>query len=130
MSEIFIAILLLSGSFFVVVAAIGVLRLPDLMMKMHASTKAGTLGAGLTLLAVSVAFDEISVLTRVIATILFLLLTAPIAAHLIARSAYYVGMDLWENTIIDELKNERAENNSATNGVTAEMNSKEESDAR
>ncbi|MCH8556814.1 MAG: monovalent cation/H(+) antiporter subunit G [Balneolia bacterium] len=119
-SEIIIAILLLSGSFFVLVAAIGVLRLPDLMMKMHASTKAGTLGAGLILVSVGVAFDEISVLTRVIATIIFLLLTAPVAAHLIGRAAYYVGMDFWEGTITDELKKDRED--TAAKAPSAKVN--------
>lgn len=102
-TELIIAFFLLAGSFFVVVASIGVLRLPDLMMKMHASTKAGTLGAGLILVAVGISFDEISVLTRIIATIIFLLLTAPVAAHLIGRAAYYTGIELWEGTIVDEM---------------------------
>lgn len=102
-TELIIAFFLLAGSFFVVVASVGVLRLPDLMMKMHASTKAGTLGAGLILVAVGISFDEISVLTRIIATIIFLLLTAPVAAHLIGRAAYYTGIELWEGTIVDEL---------------------------
>lgn len=102
-TELIIAFFLLAGSFFVVVASVGVLRLPDLMMKMHASTKAGTLGAGLILVAVGISFDEISVLTRIIATIIFLLLTAPVAAHLIGRAAYYTGIELWEGTIVDEM---------------------------
>lgn len=111
MLDIIIALLMLGGGLFVLVAAIGILRLPDLMMRMHASTKAGTLGAGLILAATAFSFDDISVLTRVIATIIFLLLTAPIAAHLIGRAAYYVGVDLWEGTIIDELdENGRDEN--------------------
>jgi len=108
-TEIIISLLLLSGSIFVIVASVGVLRLPDLMMKMHASTKAGTLGAGLILVAMGFSFDDISVLTRILATIIFLLLTAPIAAHLIGRAAYSVGIDFWEGTIIDELKDDREE---------------------
>ncbi|MCC5933945.1 MAG: monovalent cation/H(+) antiporter subunit G [Candidatus Cyclonatronum sp.] len=102
-TELIIAFFLLAGSFFVLIASIGVLRLPDLMMKMHASTKAGTLGAGLILVAVGISFDEISVLTRILATIIFLLLTAPVAAHLIGRAAYYTGIELWEGTIVDEM---------------------------
>jgi multicomponent Na+:H+ antiporter subunit G len=103
-TQIIIAILLLSGAFFVLVAAIGVIRLPDLLMKMHASTKAGTLGAGLILLAVVFAFGEVSVTTRALAAILFLLITAPIAAHLIGRAGYYSGIKLWKGTIVDEFK--------------------------
>lgn len=97
-------ILLLTGSLFVLVAAVGVLRLPDLLMRMHAATKAGTLGAGLLLIAVAVSIPESSVVARALATFVFLLLTAPIAAHVIARAAYYTGKaELWERTCVDEL---------------------------
>jgi len=97
-------LLLLAGTLFIVVAAVGVLRLPDLLMRMHAATKAGTLGAGLLLVAVAVSAPETSVMARAIATVVFLLLTAPIAAHLIARAAYYSGeATLWEGTSVDEL---------------------------
>lgn len=97
-------ILLLIGSLFVLVAAVGVLRLPDLLMRMHAATKAGTLGAGLLLIAVAVSIPDPSVVARALATFVFLLLTAPIAAHVIARAAYYTGeAELWDRTCIDEL---------------------------
>lgn len=97
-------LLLLAGTLFIVVAAVGVLRLPDLLMRMHAATKAGTLGAGLLLVAVAVSAPETSVMARAIATVVFLLLTAPIAAHLIARAAYHSGeATLWEGTSVDEL---------------------------
>jgi multicomponent Na+:H+ antiporter subunit G len=97
-------LLLLTGALFVLVAAIGLLRLPDLLMRMHAATKAGTLGAGLLLIAVAVAVPETGVIARAVATICFLLLTAPIAAHVIAHAAYHTGeVALWERTCIDEL---------------------------
>jgi multicomponent Na+:H+ antiporter subunit G len=96
--------LLLVGALFVLVAALGVVRLPDLLMRMHAATKAGTLGAGLLLIAIAVSSPETSVVARAVATIVFLLLTAPVAAHLIARAAYYTGeAALWEHTCVDEL---------------------------
>jgi multicomponent Na+:H+ antiporter subunit G len=83
---------------------LGVLRLPDLLMRMHAATKAGTLGAGLLLVAVAVSAPETSVMARALATFVFLLLTAPIAAHLIARAAYHTGeATLWDRTCVDEL---------------------------
>jgi len=96
--------LLLVGALFVLVAALGLVRLPDLLMRMHAATKAGTLGAGLLLIAIAVSNPETSVVARAVATIVFLLLTAPIAAHLIARAAYHTGeAALWEHTCVDEL---------------------------
>lgn len=95
---------LLFGAVFVLVAAIGLIRMPDLPMRMHAATKAGTLGTGLLLAAVALAVPGEGVAVRAIATITFLLLTAPIAAHVIARSAYYCGeAQLWDQTQIDEL---------------------------
>jgi multicomponent Na+:H+ antiporter subunit G len=101
---------LLVGSLFVFVAALGVLRLPDLLMRMHAATKAGTLGAGLLLVAVAVAAPETSVVARALATFVFLLLTAPIAAHLIARAAYHTGeATLWDRTCVDELADAMAD---------------------
>lgn len=104
MSEIITSIFLVTGALFTLVAAVGVYRLPDLLMKMHASTKAGTLGAGLILVALMITFDDVGVTTRAFATIVFLVLTAPIAAHLIGRAGYVAGVDMWKGTIVDEMK--------------------------
>ena len=71
---------------------------------MHAATKAGTLGAGLILIAVGFFYADLGITMRSLAAIMFLLLTAPVAAHLIGRAAYYSGIRLWEKTWIDQLK--------------------------
>ncbi len=104
MLEIIAGILLIAGGFFVLVAAVGILRLPDILMRMHASTKAGTLGAGLILLAVAFTYAEIGIVSRAVATIIFILMTAPVAAHTIGRAAYRMGIPFWKGTIIDELQ--------------------------
>ena len=103
MSELIAALLVVAGGLFVFVAALGVLRLPDVLIRMHASTKAGTLGCGLILLAVAVGFGDGGVITRAVAGIVFLMLTAPVAAHMIGRAAYRTGVPLWHGTITDEL---------------------------
>lgn len=103
MQDILSGILLLAGAFFVLIAAIGLIRLPDLLMRMHATTKAGTLGAGLILSAVAVTYAQVQIIAMVIATIIFIILTAPVAAHMIGRAAYYVGIDMWPGTVVDEL---------------------------
>ena len=103
-NEIVTALLLVSGSLFSFVAALGMLRLPDTVIRMHAATKAGTLGAGLILIAEAFFFSELGITLRVLAAITFLLLTAPVAAHLIGRAAYYSKIRLWEKTWIDQLK--------------------------
>ncbi len=51
MAEFFAGVLIIAGGLFAVIAAAGILRLPDVLVRMHASTKAGTLGCGLILLA-------------------------------------------------------------------------------
>ncbi len=103
MQDVLTGGLLLVGTLFMLVASLGVLRMPDLFLRMSASTKAATLGVGAMLLAVAVHFNEIGVTSRALATIIFLLLTAPVAAHLLGRAGYFVGVVLAEETVIDEL---------------------------
>ena len=104
MNEIFTAALTLMGAAFGLLAAAGVIRMPDLFMRMQAATKASTLGIGCIMLAVAVHFGEVAMTTRALAAICFVFLTAPVAAHMIARASYFVGVPLWEGTIIDELR--------------------------
>jgi multicomponent Na+:H+ antiporter subunit G len=103
MREIICAALLVTGGLFMLLAAVGVVRMPDLFTRMQASTKAATLGASCTLLAAAVYFGELGITTRALATIMFFLITTPIAAHMIGRAAYFIGVPLWEGTIIDQL---------------------------
>ncbi len=99
-----VVILMLLGALLMLVAGIGLLRLQDLFLRMSATSKAATLGAGLVLLATAVFFNEFSITARVTATIVFLLLTAPVAAHMIGRAAYFDGVPLWKGTVLDELR--------------------------
>ncbi len=103
MSEIATSVLVIAGALFALAAALGVLRLPDVLIRMHASTKAGTLGCGLMLAAAAVHFGETGIIARAVAAIVFLMLTAPIAAHMIARAAYRTGVPLWHGMVTDEL---------------------------
>lgn len=81
-----VGIVLMVGAFFAMAAGLGILRLPDVLIRMHASTKAGTLGSILVLAAMAVVLATGPVVAKTIATVLFLLLTAPIAAHMIGRA--------------------------------------------
>ena len=103
MNEIISALLLVLGSLLSFVAALGMLRLPDTVIRMHAATKAGTLGAGLILIGEAFFYAELGITLRALAAIAFLLLTAPVAAHLIGRAAYYSNVKLWQKTWIDQL---------------------------
>jgi multicomponent Na+:H+ antiporter subunit G len=103
MNEVIAAILMVIGSLFCLVSAVGMLRLPDTLMRMHAATKAGTLGTGLIVVAAAIFTNELGTTLKAIAVIVFLLLTAPVAAHLIGRAAYHRGIHLFDKTWIDEL---------------------------
>jgi len=86
MTDVLTGLFLIAGAGFVLIAAIGIVRLPDLLTRMHASTKAGTLGALLVLVGLAIHQGTGEVVSKVVATSLFLLLTAPIAAHMIGRA--------------------------------------------
>lgn len=101
------ALLLVIGALFSLVAAIGMLRLPDLYTRMHAASKAGVVGAGLILLAVAVASVDGPVTLRAILGILFLLLTTPVAAHLLARAAYRTGLRPLTGTHLNDLDRDK-----------------------
>ena len=102
MNDLVATVLLVAGGVFCAVAGIGLLRLPDVLVRMHASTKAGTLGVGLVVIAGALHFAEAVVAVKAILVVVFLLLTAPVGAHLIGRAAYRSGSPLWEGTVIDE----------------------------
>lgn len=104
MISVIIAIISTLGTLFVLLAAVGILRMPDTYLRMAVTTKAATLGVGLLLIAAAIYFYDFSTTTRVLAIILFILLTAPVGAHLIGKAAYIAGNKLWEGSIMDDLK--------------------------
>lgn len=103
---VLIAFLILMGSSFILIAAIGIWRMPDLLMRMHAATKAGTVGAGMNLLAVMLYFHKINVVVEAGLAILFLMMTAPVASHLLAKVSYMKGLKLSKETLLDEMAKE------------------------
>ena len=96
-------ILVVIGGFFALVASIGLIRFPDIYSRMHAASKAGTVGSGFMMIALAVTADDGGTSIRALAGLVFLILTAPIAAHLLARAAYKVGYKLWDGSVADEM---------------------------
>lgn len=105
MMEIISSVLIILGSLMILISSIGLIRMPDLYMRMSATTKAATLGVGFILIGTAIFFWEVGIVSRLLIIIVFLLLTAPVAAHMIGRAAYIDGVKLWEKTSVDELKN-------------------------
>lgn len=95
---------LLMGSFIMFVAGLGILRMPDLFTRMHASTKGASLALGLFMVAATLTFWQLGVTTKAILTTVFVFTTAPVAAHLLSRAAYSKNIPLWKGTVKDEAR--------------------------
>lgn len=95
--KILAVVFIVAGFFFTVVAAIGVLRLPDFYTRLHASGKADTLGIALTLAGLGIyqGFSLVSV--KIIIISILIMLANPIGTHVLARAAYRSGVKPWTN---------------------------------
>lgn len=96
-------VLMLAGTFFVLVASIGLLRLPDPYTRLYAVTKASTVGIGLIMFSVMIFYSDAPVVTRAVTVLVFVALTSPISGHMLGRAAYDGDVALWEGTVVDEL---------------------------
>lgn len=104
MTDIIVGVLAFLGTIFVFLAAVGMVRMPDTYLRISVTTKAATLGIGLLLIAGAIYSNELAITAKILAIILFLLLTAPVSAHLIGRTSYFSGVKLWEKSVMDEMK--------------------------
>ncbi len=97
------AVLMIGGALMSLAAAIGLIRFPDLLSRMHAATKPQVLGLLLFLLAMAVAFRSWKLLPILAVAWLFMLLTAPVSAHMVGRAGYRTKHLRPELLVIDEL---------------------------
>lgn len=109
MNDVIITVFLLVGASFMFIAALGIIRFPDLYTRMHAASKASSLGLGCILAGVAIAYPTGIVIAKCIMVLLFIFLTVPIAAHMIGRAAYLLKIPLWKQTVVDELKGRYSE---------------------
>ena len=103
------AALILVGSVFVLAAALGLNRFPDLYSRMHAASKAGTVGSALMLIAVGIHAADLAILARSLAGFFFFVLTAPVSAHLLAKAAHETGYPLSGISVRDDMNKGRDE---------------------
>lgn len=106
-TEWLLALLIVSGSFFGFTAALGLVRMPDIYMRMSTSGKGATLCCGLLLLGVAILFQDGRVTARAVAAVLFLFLTVPVGAHMIARAAFRTHSPMWNGSSMQAPKAER-----------------------
>jgi multicomponent Na+:H+ antiporter subunit G len=98
------AILVYIGVAFMVIASVGLLKMPDFYIRMSAITKAASLGLGFIVLGVGVYFHTAIILVKVLAIIFFVFLTSPVSAHVIARAALRDKVPFWKKTALDDFK--------------------------
>ena len=87
-----VAVLLVVGTVFLSVGTLGLLRLPNVYNRMHATSKATTLGAASVALATWVVFGPGADGLKGLVTVVFLFVTAPTGSHMISRSAQRMGV--------------------------------------
>lgn len=97
------ATLILLGTLLMLLSAVGLLRMPDFYIRLSAASKATSLGAILLLTGFVLPQTELPLILRALATIVFVLITVPVASHAIARAGYWDGTKLWDRSVIDDL---------------------------
>ncbi|GAA0483023.1 monovalent cation/H(+) antiporter subunit G [Salinibacillus aidingensis] len=109
MTEIVISVFLIIGTFITLSGSLGILRFPDVYTRLHASTKASTLGvAGILIGAFLFMYFDVEIISgKLILGIIFILLTAPVSGHMISRAAHNTGVELWDGSIKDAYSEEK-----------------------
>ena len=126
MTDVLTAIVWLVGSAFALLAAVGLLRMPDVFTRMQASTKASTLGLACLLIGTAVQMGDLASVIRVASIGAFVLLTTPVSGLVIARASYFADVPLWKGTVLDERKRDSVR--ASRVGLTAQNDTNEGSD--
>ncbi|KMK77536.1 monovalent cation/H(+) antiporter subunit G [Alkalihalobacillus pseudalcaliphilus] len=104
--EIIVSVFVVIGALFTLLAAVGIVRLQDVYSRIHAASKSATLGVMSVMIGTFLFFlfvhDEY--VGKILLTILFVFMTAPVAGLMMGRSAYNAGVPLWEKSVQDDLK--------------------------
>ncbi len=103
MRDVVSAALLLTGVALAVVAALGLVRFPDVFSRMHAATKPATLGLLLITVGAALRMDGGDAV-KLLLVAAFQFVTAPVAAHMIGRAAYRSGAGALERLVVDDLR--------------------------
>lgn len=97
------AVVLAIGAFFCLAAAIGLVRFPDVMTRMHAATKPSVFGLILVLVGVTLSLRDWKAFTLLGLAVVLQILTAPVSGHLVSRTAYRDGAWDAEHAAVDDL---------------------------
>ncbi len=123
LTDIIAAIMLLFGLFFMFVGAVGVVRLPDAYNRIHAASMCVTLGLTGMLVAACFHLAAPTVVSKALATIVFMFVATPVGSHMLAKAAHHGRLPQWSHTLSDELTDDK---NDPSCSVTDEVDLREE----
>jgi multicomponent Na+:H+ antiporter subunit G len=103
MIDVIAGTLLIAGALMATIAAIGIVRFPDVLSRMHAATKPQTVGLLLILAGLGLRLRDVSDITALCLIALFQLLTAPVSAHMVGRAAFRTGFARRDQLAVCEL---------------------------
>jgi len=95
--------LLILGALLAFIAALGVLRFPDLLARLHAATKPQVLGLMAMSLGLGLILNNLAVAATLLLVVAFQILTGPISAHMLSRAGYRTGLLDGQDLAVDEL---------------------------
>jgi multicomponent Na+:H+ antiporter subunit G len=95
------------GATFALLAAVGVVRMPDLFTRMQAASKASTLGLACLLIGTAIELGDSASAARAVSIAAFVMLTTPVASHVVARAAALSDVPLWSGTVLDDRREDR-----------------------
>lgn len=105
--ELIGAILVLAGSLFMFLAAIGILRMPDSYNRIQTGTKATTLGLILSLTGIIVVHPEW--IWKLLIVIIFVIITNPLSSHVLSRAAHFIKTPMSSKTSVDKIRDDHSE---------------------
>ena len=106
--EVLTIFFLIIGLSFMFIGALGILRLPDVYHRLHASSKCATLGLLGLLLSASIHIGTVGSYVKSFLTLVFAFVALPVGSHVLAKSAHAVGAEQWDRTLSDELAEDKA----------------------
>lgn len=109
------AIMVLLGAVVLLLAGIGLLRMPDSYNRIQVGTKASTAGVALIMLGLAILIP--AWFGKLFTILLFVMLTNPISSHVLMRSAHKAGQPLTDQTVVDALRRDEEEEKNKEHGT-------------
>ena len=109
LADIFSAVCVMIGTVFMLIAALGIIRMPDFYIRMSTITKATSLGIGFILLGATIHLNSLEIILKAAAILTFVVITSPVSAYIIAKAAKKIRVPFWNKTDVGEyLKSDEA----------------------